>query len=378
MQNNLNKQERQRVNDHYGTEGQQHPLLQVCSIIFTIRAGRLDGKKVKAEDVFRLVAWMLDLLFSGSKVEAWTQQDIDDLWCEQAQMLLDWSDTTVNDRQLIVDTEFRIVRKLLCHHWDTYYSEWLYSLFCTTIDRESKGRSLDEQQRIQKRLSDFSDSLNDWINNGYNSHLSIEIEAVVKGQTAEIKSLKPRSGRKAKAIECIVETFDYLPRLDDRGQRLQAFYQGLKGRFIDIKTPQKDFIDLFQNTTTTHKIVWIQEIIKLKYLILQIEKFIACPKGFTIWQIVCAHFQIRTKRKETVDGKTSDNYVIEDLQPRQFTKGGKIPNEVDDLDRIIRIFDPKTNYNEAIQDYLDAQQEHDEIKDTEDALANGLNTDTRI
>lgn len=366
------------MSNHFGTEGQNHPLLQVCNVIFTIRASDLEGKKVKAEDVFRIVGWMLDLLFSSSKVETWTQQDIDDLWCKLSQMLVDWSDTTVNDRRLIVDTEFRIVRKLLCHHWDIYYSEWLYSLFCTTIDRESIGRSIDEQQRIQKRLSDFSDSLNDWINNGYNGHLSEEIEAVVKGQTAEVMPLKPRSGRKAKDLKNIVETFDYLPRLDDRGQRLQAFYQSLKGRFIDINTKQKDFIDLFQNTTTTNKIVWIQDIIKLKYLITRIERYVTCPKGFTKWQIVCAHFQIRTRQKNTVDNKTDNNYVIEDLQPIQFTKGGKMPKELDDLDRIIRILDPKTDYNEALQDYLDAQLEHDEIKDTEDALANGLNTDTRI
>lgn len=177
------------MRNHFGTEGQLHPLLQVCSVIFTLRAGKLDGNKVKAEDVFRLVAGLLDRLFSDSKVEVWTQQDIDDLWYEQLQMLLDWPDTSANDRQRIVDTEFRIVRKLICHHWDTYYSEWLYILFSTIIDRESKDGSLEEQQRIQKRLSDFSDSLNDWINNGYNGHLSEEIEAVVKGQTAKARKL---------------------------------------------------------------------------------------------------------------------------------------------------------------------------------------------
>ena len=75
---------------------------------------------------------------------------------------------------------------------------------------------------------------------------------------------------------------------------------------------------------------------------------------------------------------TNDSYVIEDLRPIQFTKGGKIPKAIDDLDRIIRILDPKTNYNEALQDYLDAQLEHDDIKDTEDALANGLNTDIHV
>ena len=234
------------MNSHFGLEGQQHPLLLVCSVIFTLRAGKLDGIKAEAEDIFHLVAWILDLLFSWSIVETQIQQDIDDLWNEQTQSLRDWPGSTVSDRYIIVDMVFRIVRKLLCHHWDTYYSEWLYSLFCTTIDRESVNGNKEEQLRIQKRLSDYSDSLDEWINNEYNGHLSDEIESVVKGQTADVKPLKPRSGRKAKDLKCIIETFDYLPLLDDRGQRLQAFYQGLKGRFIDIKTPQKDFIDLFQ------------------------------------------------------------------------------------------------------------------------------------
>ena len=127
-----------------------------------------------------------------------------------------------------------------------------------------------------------------------------------------------------------------------------------------------------------HEIVWIQEIIKLKYLITQLEQYVTCPKGFTKWQITCAHFSIRVKRGENVDNKTSELYIIKDLKPSQFSRGGKVPSKVDDLDKKIRILDPKTNYNEALQEYLDAKLERDEIKDTEDALANGLNTDTRI
>lgn len=382
MQNNLSKQERQRVSNHFGTEEQQHPLLQVCSVIFKLRAGKLEGNKVKAEDVFCLVAGMLDLLFSNSKVEAWAQQDIDDLWCEQTQLLLDWPDTTVNDRQMIVDTEFRIVRKLLCHHWDTYYSEWLYSLFSTTIDSESKDSNKEEQQRIQERLSDFSEQLNEWVNNVYDGHLSEEVEAVMKGEKAKIKPLKPHSGRKSIDIKDITASFNYLPRVEHRAERLQVFHKCLNGVFIDADL--KDFLDMFQNKTTIKKIVWIRSIKELQYLFNKLEEsgWVSWPKSYGKWQMVCARFQIRSKvRIKIDDGMTDDSFETKDLQLSQFNKGGKMPTKHDELDKILLILSPDTEYGSALDDYLDykeAQGEHDGIKDTADALANGLNTDIKI
>ena len=177
-----------------------------------------------------------------------------------------------------------------------------------------------------------------------------------------------------------VATFDYMPRIEDRAVRLQAFFQSLSGKYIDRKADQKVCIDLFQNTTTTQKVVWIREIILLKYLIAKLEelRYISCPKGYTKWQIVCAHFQLRGKQKYTNDNKTDDSYEITDLTPTQFTKGGKTPQTHDELDKIIRILDPKINYKESLQDYLDFQQEHDEKMDVSDALANGLNTDLHV
>jgi len=191
---------------------------------------------------------------------------------------------------------------------------------------------------------------------------------------------KRKSGRKAKDLHNIVESFSYLPTLADRGARLTAFYQSLEGRYIDRKTDQKVFIDIFQNITTTKKIVWIGEIKALRYMIDKLDKagYITYPKGFTKWQITCAHFQIKKSQKEMADDKTCSVLNVENLQPTQFTKGGKIPDSIDDLDRIIRILDPKNNYNEALQDYLDAQQEHDGEINIKEALAYGLNTDIKV
>lgn len=358
---------------------EKNPLLQACNAVFKQRAGQVEGK-TEAEDIFRLVARMVDSLFAWS--ERHTQQDIDDMWYGQTQDLRDWSGTTVRDRQLIVDTVFRIVRKLLCHHWDTYYSEWLYSLFCTTIDRQSADGDKEEQKRIQKRLSDFSDALDEWVNNEYNGHLSEEVEAVVKGEKAEIIPMTKRSGRKQIDPKDITASFDYLPRVEHRAERLQAFYNCLNGLFIDADL--KDLLDMFQNKTTTKKIVWTRNIKELQYLFNKLEKseWISWPESYGKWQMVCARFQIRIKvKKKNDDSMTDDSFEIKDLQLSQFNKGGKIPTKHVELDKIIMILSPNTDYGSALEDYLgykEAQGEHDEIKDTADALANGLNTDTRI
>lgn len=353
--------------------------MQVCNAVFKQRAGQLEGN-IEAEDIFRLVARMLDSLFSWAEVH--TQQDIDDLWYGQTQDLREWSGTTVKDRQLIVDTLFRIVRKLLCHHWDTYYSEWLYNLFCTTIDLQSAAGDNVEQQRFQKRLSDFSDTFDEWVNNEYNGHLNDEVEAVVKGEKAEIIPMKKRSGRKQIAPKDITASFDYLPRVEHRGERLQAFHECLNGVFIDADL--KDFLDMFQNKTTTKKIVWTRDIKELQYLFnkLEVSGWVSWPKSYGKWQMVCARFQIRIKvKKEIDDSMTDDSFEIKDLQLSQFNKGGKLPAKHDELDKILLILSPNTDYGSALDDYLnykEAQGEHDKIKDTADALANGLNTDTRI
>ncbi len=376
MQKILNKTERQRLQSHFTGETTVDPLFEVCRNVFAERAASLEGAKADYEDVYLLVVYVLDSLFFNSNIEG--QQDIDDIWNIILMQVREWPGATVNDRKIIADTVFRIVHKLLCHHWDTYYSDNLYELFSNTLDREKTNNNKEEQKRFRERLSDYSDKLDDWINNAYDGHLSEEIESAIAGKTAKVRVLKSRSGRKPKDVKSIVVTFDYLSYLSDRTARLQALFESLKGRFIAIDSELKDFINLFQNTTTKTKIVWIQEIVLLKYFILKIENYLTLPQGYTKWQIVCAHFQIRNKQIIINVENRDESYVIEDLSTKQFTKGRKIPKTHDELDRIIRILNPKIDYKESLQEYLDYQQEHDERMDENDALAHGLNTDIHI
>lgn len=349
-------------------------MLQVCRATFDSRAGKLDGVKAEAEDVFRLVAWLLDSLMSYT--ESHVQQDINDLYADLTKTIREWKSATVKDRELISDSVFRIIRKLLGHHWDTYYSDYLYDLFTTTIEFESAIKYQAEQERFQKRLSDFSDILDVWINTDYNGHLSQEIELVVADKlTADIKPLKPNSGRKTHHPSSVMASFSYLPEIDNRSQRLKAFYDCLNRVFIDCD--QQVFINIFQGTTTTEKILWIRDIKDLHYLIDHLEKWLKWPISYDKWVMTCARFNIRKKVKKKIDDSmTNDSREIEDLKISQFNKGGKVPKEHDELDRIIRILDPKTNLKNVLQDYLDyvdAQGEHDDIEDYRDALANDLN-----
>ena len=248
------------------------------------------------------------------------------------------------------------------------------------IEKKKKQCDLDDEQDFLHRLDQCAAGLDDWINEYLASEefLTDNISAIVDGKAVSIPRRK--SGRRAKNLNEIVATFDYLPTLDDRNARLQAFFHSLKGKYIDRKADLQTFVDIFQNTSTSKKIVWIKEIILLKYLINRLEKlgYISSPHSYTKWHIVCAHFQLREKSKHTNDNKTDDSYVIIDLTLTQFTKGRKAPKTHDELDRIIRILDPKVNYEESLQDYLDFQQEHDEKMDTKDALVNGLSTDLHV
>lgn len=181
MLNVLNNIERQRVNNHFSGEDLPHPLLEACCSAFGERAAKLEEIKASYEDVFRLVAWILDCL--SNRNEPLTQRNVDDLWNEILMQVREWQDSTLNDRKVIADTVFRIVRKLLCHHWDTYYCDVLYNMFCVTINRESANGDKEEQRRFQERLSEHSEEISDWINNHYQGHLSEEVENVVKGES---------------------------------------------------------------------------------------------------------------------------------------------------------------------------------------------------
>lgn len=375
MLQSLTKTERKRIRQRYETE--EHPLFIACDAVFMPRAAHLNGVVVESEQVFYAVGILLDTLFqAGSGV---TQQYVDNLWLK---LFMDVRrlkpDASEHDKLKTAHTVFSIVRKLLCHRWEPVFSDTMFDMLTKTIEKETRKGEDDETLQFLDQLLEFSDNMDEWINNVYDGHLSDEIEAVIKGRESDIKVPKPGRGRKAKDPKNIVETFNYDYYKDDRGMRLQLFYEALKLKYIMNDTDQKGFIDLFQNTTTSFKVVWTKEIVALKYLINKIQKFVKPPKGYTKWDITCAHFQIRIRQNETVDNKKDYCYNVADLERTQFVKGKKQPDNIEDLDKIISILDPQTDYSKAYQECLDAKEEHDEIKDIEDALANGLNTDIKV
>lgn len=371
----LTKTERKRLRQR--CESEEHPLFMACDAVFMPRAAHLNGVVVEPEHVFCAVGSLLDNLFqAGSGV---TQQYVDKLWLKLFMDVRQLKpDASEHDKLKITHTVFSIVRKLLCHRWEPVFSDTMFDMLTQTIGKETRKVEDDETTQFLDQLLEFSDDMDEWINHVYDGHLSEEIETTIKGQASDTKVPRPGRGRKAKDPKDIVETFNYEYYKDDKGIRLQLFYEALKLKYIDKDTDQKGFIDLFQNTKTTFKVVWIEDIIALKYLINKIQNFVRPPEGFTKWAITCAHFQIRIKQNETVDDKNDYGYIITDLERTQFNKGKKQPVKIEDLDKIISILDPKTDYSRAFQEYLDAKEEHDEIKDREDALANGLNTDIRV
>ena len=176
----LKKADRVRLREQY--ECRMHPLFLVCDAVFTPRAAHLNGVDIGTEEVFCAIVFLLEKLLSADDI---LQQDIDSLWTQSytdiRKIKLDASE---HDKFQITHTIFAIVRKLLCHHWDSYYSVTLFDMLTQTIEKESYNADKGEIEKFKKQLFEFSDELNSWINS-YNSgddFLSKETEEVLKGK----------------------------------------------------------------------------------------------------------------------------------------------------------------------------------------------------
>ena len=375
MEHKLTKSEKQRLRKYFGDE-RQHPLFVACDNVFSARAARLQGVKADGEDVFREVAALLDFLWEAPQGSL-CQRDVNELYTRLVNDVRDWEHSTPIDREIIADTIFRIVRKMMCHYYPLWHSEQVFRMMGATLEHGSRKLDNEDVQEFDSQLYTFSVPLNAWVNQDYEGHLSDEIKEVVDGK---VIPLKRKSGRRAVNPEDITESFRYLPTQSDKAQRLQAFYNSLKRGFIDIKTDKRTFINLFMGTSMTDYIVWTKSARELHYLIdcLTRKEWITTPKGYGKWQVVCARFRIRTKKKETIDDSmTNDSYVIEPLSPTQFSKDSGVPTTHEELDKAMRILDPRMNYEEALQDFLD-EQERSEVEDYNDALAHGLQISSRM
>lgn len=375
MQQKLTKPEKQKLRKHFGEE-QKHPLFVACDNVFNARAARLQGVKADGEDVFREVAALLDFLKEAPE-RSLRQQDVNELYTRVVNDVRDWEQSTPRDREIIADTVFRIVRKLMCHYWPLWHSEQVFRMMGVTLEHEARKLDSEDVQELDDRLSEFSVTLDAWVNQDYEGQLSDEIKEVVEGK---VIPLKKKSGRKAVDPKNITASFNYLPRQSDKAQRLQAFFESLKRGFIDTKTDMRTFINLFTGASMTDYIVWTRSVRELHYMIdsLVDKKWISVP-GYGKWQVVCARFRIRTKKKETIDDSmTDDSYVVEPLSPTQFSKDSGVPKTHEELDKALRILDPETDYTEALQDFIDEQErERSDIEDYKDVLAHGLQISSR-
>ena len=75
---------------------------------------------------------------------------------------------------------FRIVRKLLCHYWDTRYSHCLYDCFSDTLKRRGEADDSEDVTQFNSRLTACSTELNEWVNNHYDGYLGEEIQRALK------------------------------------------------------------------------------------------------------------------------------------------------------------------------------------------------------
>ena len=378
MKEKLKKTEKQLVRKHFGDD-RKHPLLMACDEAFAARAGRLVGVKANGEEVFCEVASLTDSLMAAP-LRSLNQKDIDDIYTGLVNDYHEWDNSSPHDREIIADTVFRIVRQLMCHYWGLWHSDEVYAMIGETLKRESRAFNDEELNQIDSRLLSCSEMLDAWVNQDYDGHLWEEIEAVIKGKP---QGKKPRSGRKAIDPKEITASFNYLPKASNRTILLKVFYDCLRGVYIERKVNQKLFIDVFSGTTTTEKITWIRGIRELHYLFDKLDelKFITWPKSYGKWQMVCARFNIRIRKKEAIDDSmTDDSFVIETLTPNQFTKDGGVPESHNELDRIIRILNPKYNVEESLQSFMDEvdEKEHDQMEDYRDALANDLSIVSRL
>ncbi len=368
MLSKLEKKETTLVRNHYNTSG--NPLFLALDEVFTKRAAYLEGLDIGVEEVFLAVARLLDKLFNTEV----SQQDVDKLWTELFNDIRKIKiDATKHDKQQVTHTIFAIVRKLMCHHWKSYYCDTLYNMLGVTIKREMRNSDNDELAQFKEGLFEHSEALSEWINNVYEGNLGAEIETLLKGK----KNLKPKkpSGRKSIDIDSIEDTFMVPLNISNRIERIRGFYTSMNKMYV--VADQKVFVDTLSGTKSNSKITWIGDIKELHYMINKLvgNGWIEVPGSYTKWQITCARFNIK------VNGNNKNPDEIKDFQLSQFSNINKPLKDHPRLDKIINILNPRIDIQQAMDDYLgyvEMQGEHDEINDTNDALAHGLNTDIPV
>jgi hypothetical protein len=121
--------------------------------------------------------------------------------------------------------------------------------------------------------------------------------------TEEAKpSPKTGGGRPKKSGGFIRQAFIYESEL----VRVGMFYQGLLALgWIDAKTDQHDFIELFSGGEVSQRVIWKGDANTLAELFKRLVKerqLVKLPDGLTLWVMVCGHFWNQKRGEEFETG----------------------------------------------------------------------------
>lgn len=201
---------------------------------------------------------------------------------------------------------------------------------------------------------------------GADSHLQSEagrLEDIMPEDRGEKVSRKGRP----KIAQNIRGAFQIDDQISYLNERLTVFYDSLKNKgFIANDTDQQTFIDMFKGTMPQNKIVWVRSIKEFHYLFNKINGMNIMrrtSKSMGPWQVVCSCFLIRRIIKPK--GNKAKEYSYEDCEitTDKIHKGGKVPKNHEELDKIIRLLDPKLNLSEALETLNSCKDEINEMFD---------------
>ena len=318
---------------------------------------------VEPEDIFREVANMLDfLLYHEQKI---TQRAVNNLWTILVNDVRSWkSDAKDEDKMLVADTVFCIVRDTLGHHYKSRFYDEIYGMLTTTLESNLKVRDEDEQRQILNLLTECSHLLNDWINSYDDEEvwLSDEIEACLRKRKPEgkeptvvaekadysrysftLKCPPKYKGKEIKFLEWLHDELKEKHFIEDFGYLVLG--EDLE-HIVDIDEKNKIvFNAVFSGADTDYHIVWIRDKVELRYFINQLveRNAITWKKGPRKWQIVRNRIWYRIEEKETSDatGKKYPKYTYVQFGQHDLDKGNK-PADTTELDKILDIVAPPT------------------------------------
>ena len=272
------------------------------------------------------------------------------------------SDAKDEDKMLVADTVFSIVRDTLGHHYKSRFYDEIYGMLTATLDSNLKVRDEEEQWQFLNHLTECSQLLSGWIN-GYD-----EEEGWLSDEIAEC--LRKRKTERTNPSG-VVEKADY-----SRYSFTLEFPHKFKGKertmleWLHDELVEKHFIEdleninlgkdienivnvdeknkiifnaVFSGADTDYHIVWIGKKVELRYFISQLKKRKALKwkKGPGIWQITRNRIWYRQKENEQSEatGKQYTKYKYVQFGEHDFDKGNTPVNTIE-LDKIIDIIAP--------------------------------------